>query len=143
VERLSETVRVELGRFGDAGDLGGILERWVDAVGEGIARNAWPSRFARDGTLHVNTADSVWAFELSHQGPEIAARLGVPAIRFAPGPLAVEDRSAPAPVFAEPSEEELRAAAGIAASIDDENLRKTVEKAVGLSLASGRSDRLL
>jgi hypothetical protein len=143
VERLSDTVRVELGRFGDAGDLGEILERWVDAVGEGIARNAWPSRIARDGTLHVNTADSVWAFELSHQAPEIAVRLGVPGIRFAPGPLAVEDRSAPAPAFAEPSDDELRAAAGIAASIADENLRKTVEKAVGLSLASGRSDRLL
>jgi hypothetical protein len=143
VERLSDTVRVELGRFGDAGDLGEILDRWVDAVGEGIARNAWPSRIARDGTLHVNTADSVWAFELSHQAPEVAVRLGVPAIRFAPGPLAVEDRSTPAPAFAEPSEDDLRDAAGIAAPIADENLRKTVEKAVGLSLASGRSGRLL
>jgi len=143
VERLSETVRGELGRFGEAGDLGEIVERWVDAVGEGIARNAWPSRIARDGTLHVNTADSVWAFELSHQGPEIAVRLGVPGIRFVPGPLASGERQEPAPVIAEPHEDELRAAAGIAAGITDENLRKTVEKAVGLSLASGRSGRLL
>jgi hypothetical protein len=143
VDRLSDTVRVELSRFGDAGDLGTIIERWVDAVGEGIARNAWPSRIARDGTLHINTADSVWAFELSHQAPEIAVRLGVPGIRFAPGPLAVEDRSAPAPAFVEPSEDDLRDAAALAAPIADENLRKTVEKVVGLSLASGRSGRLL
>jgi hypothetical protein len=143
VERLSDTVRVELGRFGPASDLSGIVEKWSEAVGEGIARNAWPSRIARDGTLHVNTADSVWAFELSHRGPEIAERLGVPGIRFAPGPLASSDRGAPAPAVAEPTQDDLREAAGIAAGISDENLRKTVEKVVGLSLASGRSGRLL
>jgi hypothetical protein len=143
VERLSDTVRVELGRFGSAGDLAELVEKWPEVVGEGIARNAWPSRIARDGTLHVNTADSVWAFELSHRGPEIAARMGVPGIRFAPGPLASSDRAAPAPVHVEPTQDDLSRAAGIAAEISDENLRKTVEKAVGLSLASKRSDRLL
>jgi hypothetical protein len=143
VERLSDTLRLELARFGAAGDLGEIVERWVGAVGEGIARNAWPSRFARDGTLHVNTADSVWAFELSHRGSEISARLGVPGVRFAPGPLAAEDGPPPAPAVAEPSEDELRAATGIAARIADENLRKTVEKTVALGLASSRSRRSL
>jgi hypothetical protein len=143
VERLSDTVRIELGRFGVAGDLAELVERWPEVVGPGIARNAWPSRISRDGTLHVNTADSVWAFELSHRGPEIAGRLGVPGIRFAPGPLASSDRAAPAPTRAEPTPDDLRRAAGIAAGISDENLRKTVEKTVGLSLASGRSDRLL
>jgi hypothetical protein len=85
----------------------------------------------------------VWAFELSHRGPEIAARLGVPALRFAPGPLA--GRPDPEPVFVpvEPSREELDRAAALAAGIEDENLRKTVEKAVALSLATGRSDRAL
>jgi len=143
MERLSETVRAELGRFGTAGDLAAVVDRWPDAVGEGIARNAWPSRIARDGILHVHTADSVWAFELSHRGPEIAARLGISGIRFAPGPLAVDSPSGPRLAAAEPSERELREAAGIAAVIADENLRKTVEKAVGLSLASGRDRRLL
>jgi len=143
VERLSDTVRGELGRFGAAGDLGGILERWPEAVGEGIARNAWPSRIGRDGTLHVNTADSVWAFELAHRGPDIAERLGVPSVRFAPGPLAGEAHERPAPVIAEPTPGELREAAGIAAEIDDENLRKTVEKAAALSLATSRDRRLL
>ncbi len=143
MERLSDTVRVELGRFGAAGDLAEVLERWPDAVGEGIARNAWPSRISRDGTLHVNTADSVWAFELSHRGAEIAERLAVPGIRFAPGPLASTDRAAPARPPVEPTGEELRAAAGIAAEIADEKLRRTVERAAALSLASSRSGRSL
>ena len=85
----------------------------------------------------------MWAFELSHRGPEIAGRLGVPGIRFAPGPLASSDRPAAAPTHVEPTHDDLRRAVGIAAEISDENLRKTVEKAVGLSLASERSDRLL
>ena len=143
MERLSDTVRVELGRFGTAGDLAEILERWPEAVGEGIARNSWPSRIARDGTLHVNTADSVWAFELSQRGPEIAERIGVPTIRFAPGPLASTDRPTCEPLVVEPTREQRIEAAGIAAGIEDENLRKTVERAVGFSLANGRSDRSL
>jgi hypothetical protein len=140
VERLSDTLRVELGRFGAAADLGIVLERWPEAVGYAIARNAWPSRIARDGTLHVNTADSVWAFELSHRAAEIAARLEVPGVKFAPGPLALEARDLPVPAVPEPTSEELREAAEIASEIADENLRKTVEKSVALSLA-GRRDR--
>jgi hypothetical protein len=119
----------------------GIAERWPEAVGEAIARNAWPSRIGRDGTLHVNTADSVWAFELGHRAGEIAGRLGVEAVKFAPGPLASAD---PEPVPAAgpvPSSDDLRAAAEIAAPIADENLRKSVEKAVSLSLARGPVDR--
>ena len=64
-----------------------FVERWPPSVGETIARNAWPARIARDGTVHVNTADSVWAFELGQRAREIAERLGVPKLRFAPGPL--------------------------------------------------------
>ena len=68
-----------------------LVERWPQAVGEAIARNAWPARIARDGTVHVNTADSVWAFELGHRAAEIAEKLGVPKVRFAPGPLPEPD----------------------------------------------------
>jgi hypothetical protein len=93
----------------------------------------------------VNTADSVWAFELAQRGADIAARLEVAAVRFAPGPLAeaVPDEGAEGPVRSGPvpSEDDLRAAAEIAASIEDEKLRESVEKAVSLSLARGRSDR--
>jgi hypothetical protein len=136
-------VRGELGRFGPAGDLGGLLERWPAAVGEAIARNAWPSRIGRDGTLHVNTADSVWAFELGQRGAEIAGRLGVTSIRFAPGPLA-RGAEAPTPVLVPlPSAEQRREAARIAAEVGDPNLRESIERAVSLGLARGSEDRPL
>ena len=143
MERLSDAVRAELTRFGPSADLASLVERWPAVVGDAIAHNAWPSRVGRDGTLHVNTADSIWAFELAHRGPEIAARLGVDAVRFAPGPLAGRPEPPPVPVALEPTPDEVELAVGLAAPIDDENLRKTVEKVVALSLASGRSGRAL
>jgi hypothetical protein len=116
------------------------VERWPEAVGPGIARNAWPARIARDGTLHVATADSVWAFELGHRAAEIAGRIGVAKVRFAPGPLpsAAEAVQAAAP---SPSADDVRRAAEIAAPIEDENLRESVQKAVSLGLARRPSDR--
>ena len=116
-----------------------LVERWPQAVGPAIARNAWPARIARDGTLHVNTADSVWAFELGHQAKEIASRLGVSKLRFVPGPLPEPDREAP-PAPVEPTPAETARAAEITAGIEDENLRESVQKAVQLSLARGRLD---
>lgn len=140
MERLSDSVRGELSRFGPQAGLAEAVARWPAAVGDGIARNAWPARIARDGTLHVNTADSVWAFELAQRARDIAQRLEVPAVRFAPGPLPGAEPVVAAPRTAPmPSEEQVREAAGIAASVGDENLRKTVEKTVALGLASGRS----
>ena len=118
-----------------------LVERWPEAAGAAIARNAWPARIARDGTLHVATADSVWAFELGHRATEIAARLGVAKVRFAPGPLPSSDAPAPPDAAPSPGPEELRRATEIAASVEDENLRKSVQKAVGLSLAKRASDR--
>jgi hypothetical protein len=118
-----------------------VVERWPDAVGDAIAQNAWPARIARDGTLHVSTADSVWAFELSHRAPEIAERLGVPKVRFAPGPLTSPAARPARPGPIRPSPEHERAAAEIAAGITDENLRESVQKAVSFSLARPPSDR--
>ena len=143
MDRLSEAFRSQLSRFGPQGGLGELIERWPAAVGPAIARNAWPSRVARDGTLHVNTSDSVWAFELTQQGPEIADRLGVESLRFVPGPLAGADVPPPRPAASVPSVENTRAAAAIAAGIGDPELRESVERAVSLSLARGPSDRLL
>ena len=121
--------------------MGELLERWSDVVGEAIARNAWPARIGRDGTVHVNTADSVWAFELGQRATEIAQRLDVPRVRFAAGPLPADDAAdAPRPTPAPTAEEEARARA-FAAVIEDGDLRETVEKAVGLSLAARRVDR--
>jgi len=121
--------------------LADLVERWPEVAGDAIARNAWPARIARDGTLHVATTDSIWAFELGHRGAEIAARLGVAKVRFAPGPLpSMEIVAAPTePVRASPEHE--RRASEIAASIDDERLRTSVQKAVSLSLARTAKDR--
>ena len=117
-----------------------LVERWPAVVGEGIARNAWPARIARDGTVHINTADSVWAFELGQKAAEIAAKLGVEKLRFAAGPLPEADEEAPvsSPVKTSPEDEER--ARAIASSITDEKLRESVQKAVSLSLARGRED---
>ena len=134
-------MRSELARFGPQAGLADLVAAWPEAVGDAIARSAWPARVARDGTLHVNTSDSIWAFELGHRATEIATRLGVPKIRFAPGPLVEEAPARDAPEPIRPAPEHRRAAAEIAAALDDQNLRKTVEKAVLFSLARAPADR--
>lgn len=143
MERLSDAIRGELSRFGAEGRLGEIVGRWPAAVGDAIARNAWPARIGRDGTLYVNTADSVWAFELSHRVREIAARLEVAAIRFIPGPLPGAETAPVQRQGPEPSPEDTREAARIAAEMGDPELRETIERAVSLGLAKARSDRAL
>ena len=117
-----------------------LLERWPAAVGAAIARNAWPARIARDGTVHVSTADSIWAFELGQRSREIAERLGVTKLRFAPGPLPEPDDDRAAEPL-QPTEEEEARAREVAAAIEDENLRESVQKAVRFSLARERLDR--
>jgi Dna[CI] antecedent, DciA len=117
------------------------------ALGEQIARNAWPARVARDGTLHVNTSSSAWAFELGQLEAEIRARLGElapPKVRFAPGPLpepltlAADELRARSP---QPTSEDRLEAAELARPIGDEKLRKLVARAAAASLAGGRSGR--
>jgi hypothetical protein len=140
LRRLGEDVRRELERFGPQAGMPELVDRWPQAVGEAIARHAWPARIARDGTVHVHTADSVWAFELGHRAREIAERLGVTSLRFAPGPLPEPPVDAPVERV-EPTPEDDERAAAIASSIADEKLRESVQKAVRLSLARGRLDR--
>ena len=69
MDRLGSEIRAELRRFGPQAGMAELVERWPDVVGAAIARNAWPARIARDGTVHVHTADSVWAFELGQRAP--------------------------------------------------------------------------
>jgi hypothetical protein len=89
--------------------------------------------------VHVNTADSIWAFELGQRAGELAERLGVPRLRFAPGPLPEPDKEVvERAVQVSPRDAEL--ARAIASTIDDENLRESVQKAVSLSLARERAD---
>ena len=144
MKHLGGEVKRELGRFGPQSGIADIVEAWPAAVGETIARSAWPARVARDGTLHVNTADSVWAFELTNRAADIAKRLGIERIRFAPGrlpeasdpDLKTADSRPP-----EPSESLRQEGARLAAGIEDENLRKIVARAASASLAKGLSDR--
>lgn len=156
MDRLERQVRRELGRFGPVdGDMVGIVRAWPEAVGETVARNAWPARLARDGTLHVNTASATWAFELGRLATTMLAQLRLqlgettpPALRFAPGPIpepeaeAAERRAPPRPQI---DSEHRAEAAGIAAGIEDEELREYVARAAAASLAQGsaeaRSDR--
>jgi len=91
---IEDEVRRELARFGPAAGLGDIVAAWPECVGGGIAANAWPARLARDGSLHVSTSSSAWAFELTQLGSSVLERLqerlgdAAPAsLRFAPGPL--------------------------------------------------------
>src|SRR5207244_2018561 len=71
-----------------------IVRAWPVAVGEQIAQNAWPARLARDGTLHIATSSSAWAFELTQLESKLLERLrgeigdkAPAAARFAPGKL--------------------------------------------------------
>jgi len=151
MERLDGSVRGALRRVGvpDAGELAAVTEAWPAAVGEAIARSAWPQRIARDGTLHLTTVSSTWAFELGRMEADIRDRLreqlGVepPAtLRFAPGPVPspgqLERSVAPLPP---PTAAEEVAASSLAATIDDSELRDAVRRAALASLVAARSDR--
>jgi hypothetical protein len=141
MDPLGNDVRAELARHGPQAGMAELVERWPAAVGESIARNAWPARIARDGTVHASTSDSVWAFELGQRATEIAARLGVQRVRFAPGPLPEPPAEHGAPAPPEVSPEDAERAWAIASVITDEKLRESVQKAVRMSLARERSDR--
>src|SRR5690242_15576435 len=101
MERIGGEIRRELARFGPSAGMTEIVAAWPEAVGEAIAQNAWPARIGRDGTLHVHAADAIWAFELGQRAQEIAERVGVERIRFAPGPLPGGPAEGPAQPHAE------------------------------------------
>jgi hypothetical protein len=129
----------ELRRFGPNAGMSETVAAWPEAVGEEIARNAWPARFQRDGTLIVHTRDAIWGFELGHRAAEISARLpGKPPLKFVPGPLP-EAGAEPARATSQgpppASPEQLREAARWASAIDDEELRALVARAAAASLA--------
>jgi hypothetical protein len=151
MERLGGEVKRELARHGSAGPMTELVAAWPEAVGETVAANAWPARLARDGTLHVHAASSTWAFELQQLEGEIVGRLreavpeDAPArLRFVAGPLpelpAPESEHVRRPL-PEPTREQAREAHELAAAIASEDLRKSVEKAARLSLASAADGR--
>jgi hypothetical protein len=152
MERLDRELRSELGRLGapDGGDLAAIVAAWPELVGPTIARNAWPLRIGRDGTLHVATASATWAFELGRLASELETRLrgrlrgaAPAALRFAPGPLpeppAANSRGRPATAEITPADR--AEAASFTAEVGDEELRELLSRAVAAALARARSDR--
>jgi hypothetical protein len=141
-------VRRELQRFGSAGNLGEIVACWPAAVGPAIAANAWPGRTARDGTLHVATGSSAWAFELTQLADTVLTRLQehLPqdcptSLRFAVGELPeagnVPETSSPETV-PKADREALAAGERIAEGIGDQTLREAVARAAAASLAARR-----
>jgi hypothetical protein len=133
----------------DAGVLAEVTHIWPAAVGDAVARAAWPQRVARDGTLHVTCVSSTWAFELGRMEDEIRARLAdglggseAPPLRFAPGPVPSPGAVERAPfALPEPEPEEERWASSVSDPIDDPVLREAVRRAAVSSLAAARADR--
>ena len=122
---------------------------WPEAVGPMVAANAWPARIARDGTLHVNTslldlgvrARPARAGDLEQLREGSARRRRRRSIR--PRPPARGRRRTPSdaprrPVPEPTAEAVERAAAMLAAGIEDEELRKQVERAAALGLSRAR-----
>ena len=144
---IEDEVRRELARFGPAAGIGDVVAAWPECVGEGIAANAWPARLARDGSLHVSTSSSAWAFELTQLAASILGRLqerlgesAPTALRFAPGPLpeaGPEPVEASEPTVAKVSEADRAEGARIAATIENPDLREAVARAAEASLAAG------
>src|SRR6266404_2642304 len=145
MERLGVLLKRELGRHGAQAGIGDAVAAWPDAVGEEIARNAWPARFTRDGTLVVHVRDSVWGFELTQRADEIAKRLSnVKSVKFVPGPLPEAERDhtqAARQGPPTPTPEQVKQAAEWTENISDEELRKVVTKSAELSLARAADNR--
>jgi hypothetical protein len=120
--------------------IGKLVEIWPHVVGAAIAANAWPARFARDGTLIVHTSSSTWAFELGQLEATVRQRLG-PA---APRRLRLQH------LVPRPSPADVAQGAALARSIADPELRELVARAASSSLAAvarrpgpaGRSGKL-
>lgn len=151
MDRLGDDVRRVLGRLGPGSAIAPLVAAWPAAVGDDVARNAWPARMSRDGTLLINTSSSAWAFELTHLEAVVLEQLreavgaeAPAALRFVPGPLP----EPPAPAAPdvprrrrEPSAEAVSEASELVARIADEELRQRVARAAALSLQHARDDR--
>jgi hypothetical protein len=151
MERVDAELRRELDRFGPSeGGTAAISRAWAVSVGETVARNAWPTRLGDDGTLHVATSSSTWAFELARLGDTILEQLrsalgdAAPrALKFAPGqvpePLPAT-RGATVRTSTPATAEQRADAAAVTAGIRDDELRRLVARAAAASLARAASE---
>jgi len=155
MDRIGDEIQRELARGGsrDAVPLAAVTAAWPTAVGDAVARRAWPLRISRDGTLHVAVESATWAQELTLLESAVLDALRAQLVdatpvklRFAVGPIpeqpaqleqvgsvAVEPPEVPAEVEAE--------ALSAAAAIDDPELRELVARAARTSLLRARSGR--
>jgi hypothetical protein len=151
MDRIDAEVRRELDRVGPGGgELEALTRAWAACVGDTIARNAWPSRLADGGTVHVATSSSTWSFELTRLAGTILEQLrpalGVAtprALKFAPGPLPGPPppaAAAAAPHAPRATPEQRAEAASLAAGIEDEELRTLVARAAAASLAKAAAE---
>jgi hypothetical protein len=145
MEPIGDELKRELGRFGPQGGIGEVVTAWPDAVGPEIARNAWPARFQRDGTLLIHTRDAVWGFELTQRAAQISSRLPTsPPLKFVPGPVpepSADEPARTAPAAPQATPEQAAEAARWTAGIEDEELRELVAAAARASLARAAADR--
>jgi hypothetical protein len=154
MERIDRSVEQELARGGGGhgAALHAITAAWPDVTGGSVARNAWPLRVGRDGTLHVATTSSTWALELDRLAPEIleklTARIGEEApakLRFAVGPVpeppAPEARGESLPPRPEVTPDMAAEAARAASEIEDPELRELALRAARAGLSKPPSDR--
>jgi len=139
---LGEEIRAELHRAGADSGAGDVVTAWPAAVGEEIARHAWPARAQPGGTLVVHVRDAIWGFELTQRAADISSRLpGRPRLRFVPGPLPDATPEAAPPPPGEATPEQAREAAAVAAGIEDPELRESVAKVIKVALARASDDR--
>ena len=148
LEPIGDAVDLALRDAGPApAALTAVVRRWPRAVGELVAREAWPVRLQRDGMLLVHCRSSVWASELRHLEPRLRAALeehGVspaPPLRFAVG---VVPRRVP-PAVPTPPDEPLDDAReqlieGWSQSLRSERLRRAVTRAARASLRARDGD---
>jgi predicted nucleic acid-binding Zn ribbon protein len=125
-----------------------VVRVWSSVVGETIAANAWPAQLNRRGVLQVNTSSATWAFELKHLAPQILSKLKETLVEecpnelhFIPGPVPNKGRETGkplAPAAPTTTESERAQAKGLAAVIDDEELRALVARAAAASLAQNK-----
>jgi hypothetical protein len=142
MEPVGEEIRAEMHRMGADSGAGDVGSAWLTAVGDEIARNAWPARTQADGTLLVHVRDSIWGFELTQRAPEISSRLpGRPRLRFVPGELPDPTPDPPPSPPREATPEQAREAAALASLIEDPNLRESVAKVIKAALVRASDDR--
>ena len=151
MEKIGKSVERVLSRSGGGTALAltEITAVWPEAVGAAVAREAWPLRVGRDGTLHVATTSSTWAFELDRLSLEIEEKLRVllgpsapEKLRYRVGP--VPEPGAPSDGPAEPtavSAEVSAEAASLTAEIEDPELRELVARTARASLSRASSGR--